>query len=72
MSKFPARLESVLQDVEALIDKEFKSKKASENIKRSLRSAIEAYNGIEILKLIVKIGTEHEAMKEKIRSALED
>lgn len=36
-------LESVLQDVEALIDKWFKSEKASENIKRELRSCIERY-----------------------------
>ena len=43
MSQFPAHLESVLQDVEALIDKGFKSEKASENIKRALRSGIERY-----------------------------
>lgn len=79
MSQFPAHLESVLQDVEALIDKGFKSEKASENIKRALRSGIERYANERVTVAMIdraidaaKLARLEKAVKTEAEGACED
>ena len=89
MSRFPQKicddlkaaqmsLESVLQDVEALIDKGFKSEKASENIKRELRSCIERYANERVTVAMIDMAIDAaklarlERLEAEVKAAAED